>query len=66
MFYPDDQCYSCICLPGFNGTLIAPYCRPQLCGFELTNAKYIEQNCAPVYTERSNKLCCPYLFACRK
>nr|CAD7463648.1 unnamed protein product [Timema tahoe] len=63
-FYPsDDDCKSCVCQQGYDGTTNGPWCKKIKCGFELRSADRFRQGCAPVYygTER----CCSIGFQCR-
>ncbi|CAG2060304.1 unnamed protein product, partial [Timema podura] len=62
-FYPsDDDCKSCVCQQGYDGTTNGPWCKKINCGFELRSADRFRQGCAPVYygTER----CCSIGFQC--
>lgn len=63
-FYPKNTCLKCICQKGFNGTLVEPFCKKQVCGIQLRHSKSLAQNCAPLYLGRST--CCPLDFICRK
>nr|CAD7413937.1 unnamed protein product [Timema poppensis] len=62
-FYPsDDDCKSCVCQQGYDGTTNGPWCKTINCGFELRSANKFRQGCAPVYygTDR----CCSIGFKC--
>nr|CAD7433271.1 unnamed protein product [Timema monikensis] len=62
-FYPsDDDCKSCVCQQGYDGTTNGPWCKKINCGFELRSANKFRQGCAPVYygTDR----CCSIGFKC--
>ncbi|XP_039300705.1 kielin/chordin-like protein [Nilaparvata lugens] len=62
-FYPEEEsCKKCICMTGFNGSLVSPYCVDISCGIELHHSGDIMAGCTPVYYGDDG--CCPISSHC--
>nr|XP_022904275.1 kielin/chordin-like protein [Onthophagus taurus] len=69
LFSPKDKCITCLCTKDFDGKLDGPNCQPTPCDVEVRHSQDIEKNCAPLYfinPKKSEALCCPVTFVCRK
>ncbi|XP_017785504.1 PREDICTED: kielin/chordin-like protein [Nicrophorus vespilloides] len=61
---PDQPCTKCVCMEGFAGEFVEPFCKKSTCDTELRHIQDIRKNCAPAYYDKND--CCPYDFICPK
>ncbi|XP_071439078.1 kielin/chordin-like protein [Hetaerina americana] len=60
-FYPTNECKTCTCDEGFDGSTNGPWCNEISCSIELRSAHYLRQGCAPVFYKSH---CCPVQWRC--
>ncbi|KAH0951658.1 hypothetical protein HN011_011268 [Eciton burchellii] len=60
---------SCICLPGYEGKNVEPFCvasRRNICQTEFYDARTLPNNCAPIYfSNQLPQVDCPYSSLCQ-
>jgi hypothetical protein len=66
-FYPEQKPgLSCLCMEGFKGEFVEPFCKKVVCATELRHSDEIKSKCAPIYVNTQSPVTsCNGYFRCQ-